>query len=467
MIWKICRKELLRNFQSFRFFALFAVAVFLFAINPFLVSTGYDEKLQEYNRRIERDRTREHTMHSGAAYKYPNPLLFILEGGDEATVSVFGVTLDFGIMAHGVNQYGVNATFPGFQTIDWVFILKILFSLFAMILTFDAISGEKESGTLGLMCSNSVPRASIIIGKYLGALITISIPAAVGMLISMIIVSLLGSAGLTIESIPRIALVMLISFVYISLFVLLGIAISSIVHRSSLSLLLSLSIWIVLVVVIPNLAGIAAESASGVLPEHEFLKRHRDTFGQLFAKWKEISAKKDFKTVEEAQEELSRMMNEGEEQRMRVLDSYRNTIYTNEDLAINVSRISPASAFEFAVAGSLDVGVASQRRFYRATRKYYDLIENYVLKKVGKVRKHVSLPPMFAAKVDGKDIKIAPPSGIMLSGDTSDFPVLPKYRLSVSESIMSGLWNIALLAIWNVVLLLLANMAFLRYDVRQ
>jgi hypothetical protein len=74
---------------------------------------------------------------------------------------------------------------------------------------------------------------------------------------------------------------------------------------------------------------------------------------------------------------------------------------------------------------------------------------------------------MFSAKVDGKEIKIGTPPRIMLPDDTSDFPILPKYRLSVSESMESGLWNIVLLAIWNVILLMVAHVAFLRYDVRQ
>ena len=467
MIWKICRKELLKNFQSFRFFALFAVAVFLFTINPFILSSGYNEKLQEYSQNVERERNNDHKGPFSWAYKHPNPLLFVLEGGDEAATNVFGISMDLGISAYGLDYYGKNVTFPNFQTIDWVFILKILFSLFAIILTFDAISGEKELGTLALMCSNSVPRISIIMGKYLGALITIAMPAAVGMVISMIIVSLMGSVSLTMELIYRLALVMLMSFVYISLFILLGIMVSSLVHRSSLSLLLSLAIWIVMVIVIPNLGGIVAEGVSDVLPEHEFYKKHQDTFADTFTKWKQSNASKNFMTKEAASKELGRLMNDSSETQMQVLDAYRNTIYTNEDLALNISRISPAAAFESATASVVDAGVISQRRFYRAVRKQYDLIESYFLEKTGKVWKHMLLPPIFAAKVDGKEVKIGTPPRIVLPDDTSDFPVLPKYRSSVGEGITSGLWNMALLVIWNVVLLLLANMAFLRYDVRQ
>jgi ABC-type transport system involved in multi-copper enzyme maturation permease subunit len=463
MIWEVCRKELLRNFQSFRFFALFAVTVFLFAISPFLLSTEYHEKLQEYNQKQEQFDPRGVFI---GAHRRPNPLSFVFEGGDGAATNGFGICLDLGIMPQGGDQYGVNVTFPGFQTIDWIFIIKVLFSLFAIILTFDAISGEKELGTLALMCSNNVSRASILMGKYLGALITVAIPTATGMLVSMIIVGLVGNFSMTIEVIFRLALVMLMSLIYISLFVTMGITVSSIVHRSSLSLLLSLSLWIILVIVIPNLGGIIAESVSDVLPEHEFFRRHRETFGQPFAEWKKISEKKTFETTEEASEELSRILNESADRKMKVLDSYRNTIYINEDLAINISRISPASALESSVAEIVDAGVSSQRRFYRAVRNYYDLIEEYTLKKAGKVRKHISFPPMFPAKVRGETVRIGTPPSIQLPEDVSDFPALPEYRLSVGESVLSCLWNMVLLAIWNVILLMVAHVLFLRYDVR-
>jgi len=463
VIRQILRRELLKNFQSFRFLALFAVAVFLFTVNPFLVATEYREGVQKYSENVEKMRKWDKNRAIGT-FRRPNPMSFVAGSSDENAPTGYYINLNVGVAPMGVDQYGVNLTFPSFQLVDWVFILKVLFSLFAILLTFDAVSGEKERGTLALMCSNSVSRASIVMGKYLGALITAIIPAAVGMLISMIIVNIQGNTSLDADSMFRLAVIAIMAFAYISLFTLIGLAVSSAVHRSSVSLLLSLSVWIILIIVIPNLAGIISESALEVTSEYEFARREQETY-RAIGKWERSVVERGITDEEELSRDFGRSLTQQSEQRIRLKDSYVNTIYQKEDLAINISRISPASEFEFASAAIIDGGVLAQRRFYRASRQYYDLYADYVLEKTGMVAKYyefMTLPVM----VKGKRIMASPPKAKPLPEDTSDFPAMPKANLSVGESIASGIWNIALLVIWNVALFMLSYMAFLKYDVR-
>ena len=464
MIRLILRRELLKNFQSFRFFALFAVAVFLFAINPFLAAIEYQERLQRYNGYLEQMEKRSKDQ-GIATFRRPNPMSFVAGSSDVEAPTGYGIDLSLGVAPLGVDQYGINVTFPGFQLVDWVFILKVLFSLFAILLTFDAVSGEKERGTLALMCSNSVSRASIIAGKYLGALITAIIPAAVGMLISMIIVNLQGNTSMNADSMSRLAIMAIIAFAYISIFSLIGLAISSTVHRSSVSLLLSLSVWIILVIVVPNLAGIIAESTLRVTSEHEFARREQETYRDI-GEWEKSVRDRGITDEGEISRDFGKRLTQQTEQRIRLKDSYINTIYQKEDLAINISRTSPASEFEFASAAIIDGGVLAQRRFYRASRQYYDLYADYVLEKTGMVAKYFQFMTL-PVTVKGKRMMASPPKAKPLPEDTSDCPAMPKVNLSVSESIASGIWNIALLVIWNVALFMLSYMAFLKYDVRQ
>ena len=56
---------------------------------------------------------------------------------------------------------------------DWGFIIGYVLSLIALLFTFDSISHEREQGTLRLMFANSIPRHTVLIGKFLGALISI------------------------------------------------------------------------------------------------------------------------------------------------------------------------------------------------------------------------------------------------------------------------------------------------------
>ena len=49
-----------------------------------------------------------------------------------------------------------------FPLIDLTFIVTILLSLAALILSYDAVCGEKEDGTLKLMLANGLPRFKIV-----------------------------------------------------------------------------------------------------------------------------------------------------------------------------------------------------------------------------------------------------------------------------------------------------------------
>ena len=62
-------------------------------------------------------------------------------------------------------------------------------SLIAILFTFDLISGEREHGTLRLTLANSVPRHTVLIGKFLGALVSISVPFTLAILINLVFLS--------------------------------------------------------------------------------------------------------------------------------------------------------------------------------------------------------------------------------------------------------------------------------------
>ena len=68
--------------------------------------------------------------------------------------------------------------------IDWVFI-GVLMSFFAILFTFDAIAEERARGTLSLMMSNTVSRGQVLLGKYLGAFLTLMVPLTIGILMNL------------------------------------------------------------------------------------------------------------------------------------------------------------------------------------------------------------------------------------------------------------------------------------------
>ena len=129
----------------------------------------------------------------GPLYKKPSPLHFCAEGGetflpDRVGGSYYYTERFWRLRYPDVNINMMNVG-PDVSQIDWTFIIGYILSLIALLFTFDAISGERERGTLRLMLANSIPRHTVLLGKFLGALISTTIPFMLAMLVNVLMLS--------------------------------------------------------------------------------------------------------------------------------------------------------------------------------------------------------------------------------------------------------------------------------------
>ena len=84
-----------------------------------------------------------------------------------------------------------------------IYIVRIVLSLVAVLLTYDAISGEREQGTLKLILSNGVPRSTILLSKCIGGYVTLILPFLVPVLIALLILTMSESISFTGEDWSR------------------------------------------------------------------------------------------------------------------------------------------------------------------------------------------------------------------------------------------------------------------------
>ena len=84
----------------------------------------------------------------------------------------------------------LNYKINPYSDLDWVFIVGLILSFAALVMTFDSISGEKERGTLRLQCSYSLSRLRLIVAKYLSSLILMAIALLCGIIVNLIIVTI-------------------------------------------------------------------------------------------------------------------------------------------------------------------------------------------------------------------------------------------------------------------------------------
>ena len=131
-------------------------------------------------------------------YKKPSALLFCADGGEAFLSDVVGGAFLWSISGGLKGFWRLNYPSaspnlknirPNVTKVDWAFIIGYVLSLIAILFTFDAVSGERERGTLRLMLANPIPRHTVLIGKFLGALISINIPFALAVLMNLLLIS--------------------------------------------------------------------------------------------------------------------------------------------------------------------------------------------------------------------------------------------------------------------------------------
>ena len=126
--------------------------------------------------------------------------------------------------------------------IDWVFI-GVLMSFFAILFTFDAIAGERARGTLSLIMSNTVSRGQVLLGKYLGAFLTLMVPLVIGILMNLLLILISGNISFESSEGLRILGMVGLFALHISVFIFLGLFFSSRVSNAITSLVWLLLTW--------------------------------------------------------------------------------------------------------------------------------------------------------------------------------------------------------------------------------
>ena len=284
MMWHITKRELYDNLNSMRFALATVLLLGLMLTNAIVHLREHPKRVQNYHNAGTRHQNRlanyaEDSLYKlaekgpGYLYKKPSDLRFCAEGGEtflpssvEGGYSRWGKGGEprlesFWILAYHSATPDLRNVRPNVTKVDWGFIIGYVLSLIALLFTFDAVSYEREQGTLRLMLANSIPRYTVLIGKFLGALISINIPFTLAVLVNLLVISTSSDVHLGTEAWGRLCLIFLITLLYTSLFLALGLLVSARVQRSAVSLVILLLVWVTFVVFMPStLVSIAGRS---------------------------------------------------------------------------------------------------------------------------------------------------------------------------------------------------------------
>ena len=151
-------------------------------------------------------------------------------------------------MSYGSVNTDATDIRPQGTQIDWVFIITYLLSLLPLLFTFDSFSGEREQGTLRLCLANQISRSTLLIGKYIGALIAVLIPFTLSVLLNLAVISTDSLTQLNPADWGRLGIILLIAASYAAIFIGLGLMVSAGTSQSRISLIIVLLIWVSIVV---------------------------------------------------------------------------------------------------------------------------------------------------------------------------------------------------------------------------
>ena len=283
MIFHIAKREFYDNMNSLRFALTVLLILTLMIVNAVKHLGDHRAEMSIYRKNVAQSldhlRSRSENLYDliekgpGDFYKQPSPLSFCADGG-QALLPDHVLAAEGDYIVGWENAEGTHVWINGIWTleypdenpnlrdirpdytqIDWVLVISVVLSFVAILFTFDAISGERERGTLRLILSNRVPRSQILIGKFLGALLSIGLPFLMGALINLFLLNAVSHISLEARDWGQLGIIFLIATVYTSIFIALGLLISARVNQPEISLTILLLIWTVFVVLTPNTLG--------------------------------------------------------------------------------------------------------------------------------------------------------------------------------------------------------------------
>jgi ABC-type transport system involved in multi-copper enzyme maturation permease subunit len=350
----IVKKEIIANLLSYKFFVVIGLTTFLLAISLFVMSRDYKDRLADFQ--LNQPKAGE-----SVAVIPPNPLSIFAMGLDEAMTRSFEIN-KAGIYVQTGRQSG-NVVFSFFPSPDFVYVVKIVLSLVALLFGFDQISREKEQGTLKLILANPLSRASVLAGKWLGNYLSLVIPFLLVTLLGIAVLGMDPAIRLPAERVGRLALLIATSCVYIALFLSLGLFISTVTRRSATSLVVLLFIWALLVFILPNLGTLFARQCVE-LPSVRALHEKQQ---QILTR--EILLSYSEKTSVDAH------IRTAVDEYGRLEEDYLHKFDDLVRLSKAVNRISPVASFVFAATEIAGTGIGEESLLKKDIVRYKSRIQ--------------------------------------------------------------------------------------------
>ena len=470
MLMTLIQKEVMHHILSVRFVALLVMCLLLVPLTLSTNYRNYRQNLVDYQEAVKLANIEETTVNLKMPLEpelevsklilKPTALSVFANGLADTLPSYLGMT------RNGITQ-GAPALVSSLSNLlghlDFLFIVGTVFSLLALLFTFDAVAGEREAGTLRITLANSLPRDLFLWSKLIGGYVVFIVPFLVSLLFGLLVLVWQGFPLGEPEIFPRVLSLSIISLLYIGVFFAIGTVISTYLDNSKTALIVAFTVWVFAVLITPRVGFLAAKliaptrTSQSVYMEKTAM---RDDFNAVIdkEKWKiiieEIPPEEDGSIIvggENGKKVDERMKLLEEEYRLKFQDhankldrDYKRETERQEQLGETLSRITPTSSLIYLATNLTQTGKGTRSTYFQTGDRYYDMLHT----------------DMFSKIIDHITARV------FTSEDTVTITQPPPLEtITLGETFRQSAVDVLLLCFFAVVLTTVAFLKFFRSDI--
>ena len=473
MLLTLIKKEIQHHILSIRFVTLLLMCLLLIPLTLSINYRNYRQNLVDYQEAVKLANIEETTMNPkmplepelevSKLFFKPAPLSVFANGLADALPSYLGMT------RNGITQ-GPPATISDpiahlLGHLDFLFVVGTVFSLLALLFTFDAVAGEREAGTLRITLANALPRDLFLWSKLIGGYIVFVAPLLVSFLFGLLLIVWQGFPLGEADIFPRVLCLTGASLLYIGVFFLIGMVISTYLDNSKTALIVAFTVWVFGVLIVPRVGFVAAkfiaptQTSQSVYLEKTAIRENfnadleaqKAKLHQEAWKRRDQSLTSSMEMYMELGKEVDKQMKPLEtEYRQKFVEradeidrNYQREKARQEQIGETLSRITPTSSLIYLATNLTQTGKVKRGNYLQASERYYDALYADLF---SQIVDHVSTRSQHPDDI----VTITQPPAI-------DIP-------SLGETLTHSLADVLLLCFFGVVLTTVAFLKFFRSD---
>ncbi len=474
MLMTLIQKEMMHHILSVRFIALLLMCLLLVPLTLHINYRNYLQNQINYQESIKLSGAEDEEKPPDAPapdlevsklFLEPTPLSVFAKGLEESLPSYLGMT------RNGVKQGSTSTADAPLSSalgnLDFLFIVSTVFSLLALLFTFDAVAGEREAGTLRITLANSLSRDLFLWSKLIGGYIVFVVPFLVSFLLGLLLLVAQGFPLGESDILLRVLSLTLVSLLYIGVFFAIGTVISTYLDSSKTALIVAFTVWVLAVLIMPRVGFLTAKliaptrAVQSVYMEKTAIRNNLNAEKDAIVVKKIIESSlgtsidfnKDAAKIAEIREPIDAEYRQKFQEQVEKLDrEYQREKKRQESVGETLSRITPTSSLTYLVMNLAKTGKIKRNTYFQTGTRYYTQLEEEYFRGISDDQFATIMRSIQSlANKPSESKKIAPPPDIA--------------ETSLSETLRHSVTDLLLLCFLAVMLTTVAFLKFFRSDI--